>query len=139
MGFDLHIQSRCNLFRYLPGSAILLVLLMMLAPSSVMAEYADVVLNKRAEKAGISPVIFPHWFHRMRFRCKVCHTELGFEMSAGANNMTMADIIDGKFCGICHNGKIAWGPQNCFLCHSGKRGLESGIQGGEVTGGPGRW
>lgn len=109
-----------------------------LAPPA-QAEYADVVLNKRAEKEGVRPVIFPHWFHRMRFRCKVCHSELGFKMRAGANDVLMADIVDGKFCGMCHNDKIAWGAANCDLCHSGKPGLQSGINGGAATTGPGRW
>lgn len=103
------------------------------------AEYADVVLNRRAEKEGVRPVVFPHWFHRMRFRCKVCHSELGFKMRAGANDVTMADIIDGKFCGMCHNDQIAWGAANCDLCHSGKPGLPPGIVGGASTTGPGRW
>lgn len=103
------------------------------------AEYADVVINRNAEKNGMRPVIFPHWFHRIRFRCKVCHAELGFKMRAGSNLITMADIIDGRFCGACHNGEIAWSPENCDLCHSGRRGLQSGIMGGHETGGPGRW
>lgn len=103
------------------------------------AEYADVVLNRRAEKEGVRPVVFPHWFHRMRFRCKVCHSELGFKMRAGANDVTMADIIDGKFCGMCHNDQIAWGAANCDLCHSGKKGLPPGIYGGSSTTGPGKW
>lgn len=103
------------------------------------AEYADVVINRNAEKAGMRPVVFPHWFHRIRFRCKVCHAELGFKMRAGSNLITMADIIDGRFCGACHNGEIAWSPENCDLCHSGRRGLQSGIMGGHETGGPGRW
>lgn len=105
----------------------------------VHAEYADVVLNKRSEAAGMRPVIFPHWFHRIRFRCKVCHSELGFKMRAGSNDVLMTDIIDGKFCGMCHNDRIAWGPVNCDLCHSGKPGLKSGINGGDSTAGPGRW
>jgi c(7)-type cytochrome triheme protein len=108
-------------------------------PRDATAEYADVVLNRHAEKNGMRPVIFPHWFHRIRFRCKVCHAELGFKMRAGSNFVTMADIIDGRFCGACHNGDIAWSPENCDLCHSGKRGLEPGIIGGHETGGPGRW
>ncbi len=108
-------------------------------PGLVQAEYADVIINKRAEAEGMRPVIFPHWFHRMRFRCKVCHSELGFEMRAGANDITMADIIDGKFCGMCHNGEIAWSVENCDICHSGKFGLKSRIVGGHQTGGPGRW
>jgi c(7)-type cytochrome triheme protein len=103
------------------------------------AEYADVVINKRSDKEGVRPVVFPHWFHRIRFRCKVCHSELGFKMRAGANEVLMADIIDGKFCGMCHNDRIAWGPANCDLCHSGKPGLASGIYGGAATAGPGRW
>lgn len=105
----------------------------------VHAEYGDVVLNKRAEQAGVRPVVFPHWFHRIRFRCKVCHSELGFQMRAGSNDVLMVDIIDGKFCGMCHNDRVAWGAANCDLCHSGKPGLPSGIYGGASTSGPGKW
>ena len=105
----------------------------------VSAEYADVVLNRLSDLNDVRPVIFPHWFHRIRFRCKVCHNELGFEMRAGANEMTMDKIIDGQFCGLCHNDEIAWGVENCDLCHSGKPGLKTGIRGSNQTGGPGRW
>ncbi|MGQ0524690.1 MAG: c(7)-type cytochrome triheme domain-containing protein [Betaproteobacteria bacterium] len=117
---------------------VLAVLAATLIPAA-RAEYADVVLNKRAEKEGARPVIFPHWFHRIRFRCKVCHDELGFKMRAGANEMRMADISNGKFCGMCHNGEIAWGAERCDLCHSGRPGLTSRIYGGHQTMGPGRW
>ena len=103
------------------------------------AEYGDVILNKRAELEGVRPVVFPHWFHRIRFRCKVCHQELGFQMRAGSNDVLMSDIIDGKFCGMCHNNRIAWGPERGDLCHSGLKGLKSGIVGGNQTSGPGRW
>ncbi|MCH7880259.1 MAG: hypothetical protein IIB69_01545 [Proteobacteria bacterium] len=119
-------------------SGLFLVLsILFIAP--VYAEYADVVINKRSDQEGVRPVIFPHWFHRIRFRCKVCHYELGFEMRAGSNDMTMGDITDGKFCGMCHNGEIAWSTENCDLCHSGKPGLKSGIRGSNQTSGPGRW
>lgn len=137
MESDPHTYPRHPLRRYLPGSA--LVLLMLLVPFPLRAEYGDVVLNKRSEKEGVRPVIFPHWFHRIRFRCKVCHSELGFKMRAGANDVLMAEIIDGKFCGMCHNGRIAWGPERCDLCHSGRPGLKSGIYGGHSTQGPGKW
>ncbi|WP_088286187.1 c(7)-type cytochrome triheme domain-containing protein [Ideonella sp. A 288] len=111
----------------------------MLLAAAATAEYGDVVLNRRAEAEGVRPVVFPHWFHRIRFRCKVCHSELGFQMRAGSNVVSMADIIDGKFCGMCHNGQVAWGPDRCDLCHSGKRGQASGIYGGSETKGPGKW
>ena len=103
------------------------------------AEYADVVLNNSAEASGVRPVIYPHWFHRMRFRCKVCHGELGFVMRAGANKIDMASIMDGKFCGMCHNGDVAWNAEHCDRCHSGLPGLATGIRGGDSAGGPGVW
>ena len=121
-------------------SALWLCLLLTLGLAApAQAEYGDVVLNKRAEREGMKPVVFPHWFHRIRFRCKVCHYELGFKMRAGANEVLMSDILDGKFCGMCHNDRIAWGPDRCDLCHTGKKGLPAGIQGGNQTSGPGRW
>lgn len=109
------------------------------APSAALAEYADVVINRSAEKEGMRPVVFPHWFHRIRFRCKVCHVELGFKMRAGSNQIKMNDIIDGRFCGAYHDGETAWSVENCDLCHSGRPGLPPGIFGGHETLGPGRW
>jgi len=83
------------------------------------AEYGDITLNHYAEKAGMPPVVFPHWFHRIRFKCKVCHPAI-FEMRQGANDINMIKIIKGDFCGKCHNGRIAWPPIYCDRCHSGK-------------------
>ena len=67
------------------GIRIATVGLLLLAPALIQAEYGDVILNRYAEENGMRPVIFPHWFHRIRFRCKVCHHELGFEMRAPQN------------------------------------------------------
>ena len=114
-------------------------LMLLLAHSPAQAEYGDVILNKHAEKNGVRPVVFPHWFHRIRYQCKVCHAELEFKMRAGASEARMADIFAGKFCGKCHNGTIAWGADRCDLCHSGRPGLATGAIGGDKTGGPGRF
>ena len=75
------------------------------------AEYADVVINNYSDKAKVRPVIFPHWFHRIRYTCKVCHADLGIKLKAGGNEINMAKISEGKFCGACHNGQIAWGVE----------------------------
>ena len=83
------------------------------------AEYGDVVINEFSDEAGMRPVVFPHWFHRIRFRCKVCHGDLGFKFEAGGNGINMLKIIDGEYCGACHNGNVAWSIENCDLCHSG--------------------
>ena len=83
------------------------------------AEYGDVVINQFSDEAGMRPVVFPHWFHRIRFRCKVCHGDLGFKFEAGGNGINMLSIIDGQYCGACHDGDVAWSIENCDLCHSG--------------------
>ncbi len=89
------------------------------------AFYADMVLNSKAEKRGMPPVVFPHWLHRIEFKCKVCHPAI-FEMKAGANDIDMKKIVDGQFCGKCHNGTIAWKPVECARCHSGRFGMVTG-------------
>ena len=91
-----------------------------MTPDQASAEYGDVVINNYSDEANMRPVVFPHWFHRIRFRCKVCHADLGFKFKAGGNDINMLKIFDGQYCGACHNGQIAWGVENCVLCHSGK-------------------
>jgi c(7)-type cytochrome triheme protein len=91
------------------------------------AEYGDIVINNYSDAAGMRPAIFPHWFHRMRFACKVCHADLGFKFKAGGNEISMVKIIDGQFCGACHNGEVAWSIENCNLCHSAKPGTPTQV------------
>lgn len=89
--------------------------------SMVMAgEYGDIYMDSSRnsmKKAEVKAVIFPHWFHRIRYKCKVCHEDI-FIMKKGANNVTMRKIMNGKACGTCHNGLIAWEPLYCDRCHS---------------------
>ncbi len=120
------------------AAGLALALLLPHAPP-LHAEYGDMVMNKFSEKNGVRPVVFPHWFHRIRYQCKVCHADLEIKMRAGASNARMEEIVAGKSCGACHNGKIAWESDRCDLCHSGKPGLPSGAVGGHQTGGPGRY
>lgn len=100
--------------------AVLSGLLLLGGAREARAEFGDVVINNYSDAAGMRPAVFPHWFHRIRFRCKVCHGDLGFQFKAGGNDITMLKIFDGQFCGACHNGQIAWSVENCTLCHSGK-------------------
>ena len=95
------------------------VLLMAFAPAS-FSEYGDVVMDRYADtmaEVGLAPVVFPHWTHRIQFKCKACHESI-FPMQKGASDITMSAIIDGQYCGQCHNGKIAWDPLYCDRCHS---------------------
>ena len=97
--------------------ALLVSAALALGPSAAGAEYGDVVLNRRSEAEGVRPVIFPHWFHRIRFRCKVCHEDLGIVLRAGANRLSMQKILDGEQCGLCH-GAVAFPLTECNRCHS---------------------
>ena len=106
--------------------AAILLALPAAAPDA-LAEYGDVVMNGYSTPAGMRPVVFPHWFHRVRFRCKVCHADLGFKFQAGGNEINMLKIIDGQYCGACHNGDIAWSVENCNLCHSGVQGMPTQV------------
>lgn len=107
----------------LPTIIALLILATGLVPFNIVrAEFGDVVINNYSDEAGMRPVVFPHWFHRIRFRCKVCHADLGFKFQAGGNEIDMLKIIDGEYCGACHDGDVAWSVENCDLCHSGKAG-----------------
>lgn len=115
-----------------PWRSLLLGLLVLVAAITIdiddaRAEYGDVVINNYSDAAGMRPAIFPHWFHRVRFRCKVCHADLGFKFKAGGNEINMVKIIDGQFCGACHNGEIAWSVENCNLCHSAKPGTPTQV------------
>ena len=106
---------------------LVLVVWGLMFPALVRAEYGDVVINNYSDDAGMRPVVFPHWFHRIRFRCKVCHADLGFKFQAGGNEINMLKIIDGEYCGACHNGEVAWSVESCDVCHSGVPGTPTQV------------
>ena len=78
----------------------------------VFDSYEEKMLEKKVELP-----VFPHWIHRILFKCKVCHERL-FVMKNGSNDITMNKIDNGNMCGACHNGKLAFSPKdNCERCH----------------------
>ena len=123
MTFNHFFHKRLKL---IPRLTVLFAVLLMM-PLTLQAEFGDVVINNYSDKEGMRPVIFPHWFHRMRFRCKVCHADLGFKFKAGGNDINMLKIIDGEYCGACHNGEVAWSTEHCDLCHSAKPGTPTQV------------
>ena len=62
--------------------------------------------------------VFPHWVHRLNYRCDVCHDRL-FEMKKGSTSISMEVINKGESCGMCHNGDVAFGTgvAHCATCH----------------------
>ncbi|MBC8212864.1 MAG: DUF1566 domain-containing protein [Gammaproteobacteria bacterium] len=61
-------------------------------------------------------VKFPHKQHSQWLACSNCHTRL-FPYKAGVVNIRMDDVLNGKYCGMCH-GKVAFSPMLCERCHS---------------------
>lgn len=91
-------------------------------PNGPFHRYGNVTMRTRAKAAGMAPVVFPHWVHRARYTCRVCHLELNFGMRRGDTGITRALYTSGKFCGACHDGTTAFtvkaGPdEQCKRCH----------------------
>jgi len=61
-------------------------------------------------------VLFPHESHTEWLACENCHPK-PFVATAGANNFTMNDMYQGKFCGMCHD-RVAFETFACERCHS---------------------
>ncbi len=100
---------------------LLIGMLLVAAAGMAVAVEGDIVFKREGGGVGIPPALFPHWFHRIRYKCYVCHPAL-FEMKAGANRVSMDALAEGKFCGVCHNRETAWGItlDTCNRCHIGQ-------------------
>jgi len=86
--------------------------------------YGNLIM--RSNKRGINPVKFSHRIHRVKYTCRVCHIELEFSMKKGETGITREDNLDGRYCGACHNGKIAFSTEfACDLCHISKNKLNA--------------
>jgi c(7)-type cytochrome triheme protein len=91
-------------------------------------EYGATLINTASTANGIGAVEFPHWLHRSKYTCRLCHIDIGFAMSAGETGIKESDNRHGLYCGTCHDGSIAFGwkangdgaedKENCVRCHS---------------------
>jgi c(7)-type cytochrome triheme protein len=92
---------------------------------SDMKQPETVVFNR-----PVKGVVFGHKEHvDMGLNCASCHDK-AFEMRKGAAEenpakFTMEAMYAGKYCGVCHNGNIAYAASTrCTSCHIGVKGLE---------------
>ncbi len=100
-------------------SLALAALVAVFAVASAEAEIGDIAFARKGTGTeDIPPAIFPHWAHRLQYKCHVCHDAITV-MKAGANPITMEAIQQGKYCGVCHNGKTAFQAtfETCVRCH----------------------
>lgn len=73
----------------------------------------------REVKGSMPDVVYPHKQHTEWLDCSNCHPKI-FVPQKGANQISMASILLGQKCGVCH-GKVAFPVSECRLCHSKKK------------------
>lgn len=73
----------------------------------------------REVKGSMPDVVYPHKQHTEWLDCANCHPKI-FVPQKGANQISMASILLGQKCGVCH-GKVAFPVSECRLCHSKKK------------------
>lgn len=74
-------------------------------------------LNIVMEVKGSMPnVLYPHKQHTEILECTNCHDSI-FKPLKGGNPMSMAEIMLGQKCGVCH-GSVAFPVTECRRCHS---------------------
>jgi c(7)-type cytochrome triheme protein len=70
----------------------------------------------REVKGSMPDVVYPHKQHTEWLDCSNCHPAI-FIPQKGANQISMAAILLGQKCGVCH-GKVAFPVSDCVKCHS---------------------
>lgn len=73
----------------------------------------------REVKGSMPDVVYPHKQHTEWLDCSNCHPAI-FVPQKGANQISMASILLGEKCGVCH-GKVAFPVSECRNCHSKKK------------------
>lgn len=94
---------------------------MLIAPRSDIrnADMNAIVLDLnivRQVKGSMPDVVYPHKQHTQWLDCSNCHPAIFIPMK-GANQISMAAILMGEKCGVCH-GKVAFPVSECRRCHS---------------------
>ena len=118
------------MIRILTVAAALLALAAGLAFANAYPE-APIVYDK-----PVRGVIFSHKAHMDKgLSCEMCHNRL-FEMQAKKaqqnSDFVMESLYQGKYCGACHNGSLAFASNTqCATCHIGVKGEERLKNGGK--------
>jgi c(7)-type cytochrome triheme protein len=76
----------------------------------------------REVKGSMPDVVYPHEQHTKWLDCTNCHDDI-FTPEKGANQISMAAILLGQKCGVCH-GKVAFPVSDCRRCHAKPKSKE---------------
>jgi c(7)-type cytochrome triheme protein len=75
----------------------------------------DFTINTKVE--GMADITFSHTKHTVWCGCELCHPEIFVGVKKGLTKYTMAEIYEGKYCGVCHV-KVAFPLLDCQRCHT---------------------
>jgi c(7)-type cytochrome triheme protein len=99
---------------------ILSALLVLVCGVAYGAAMQDIIYQ--GDKASDVAIFHGDKHLKRGFKCEDCHNKGMFpKMEKGATVITMKAIQQGKLCGKCHNGTIAFGiDHHCDRCHPKK-------------------
>lgn len=97
--------------------AVALATLVAGASVAVAAGTRALIKMKVPADAEATPVVFKHWKHQRDFKCYSCHPGLFSKYEKAVFDHD--DMDAGRYCGACHNGKLAFVPEDvdCEVCH----------------------
>ncbi len=107
---------------------VLFVLLMVLVPSVFSARWIKDKVYLQTDAVG--KVEFSHYTHMemdsIGRNCPTCHNDV-YHLDAARNPAyTMAEMEQGKACGVCHNDRMAFSvAENCTTCHAGEVAMQT--------------
>ena len=82
--------------------------------------YGTVMLDNFSTAAGMDPVPFEHWRHRLLYTCRLCHVDVGFALQVGVTKISADTNRSNLHCGACHNGKTEYLGTPIFASCSAK-------------------
>lgn len=84
----------------------------------------EITLNKtlslEAEWNFVPTSVFSHKIHTEWLDCNNCHPEIFSIKKKGTEDFSMANILKGEFCGVCHL-TVAFPINDCKRCHPGMK------------------
>lgn len=88
------------------------------AAAAVAAGTPAVIKMAQPSDPEMTPVVFKHWKHQRSYKCYACHPGVFSQWEKAVFDHDAMEA--GKYCGTCHNGDVAFVPEDedCEVCHA---------------------
>jgi len=84
-------------------------------PRRPMTAQKDFALSPKLVE--MPEIVFSHKKHTVWNGCELCHPDIFVGVKRGTTRYTMAEIFDGRYCGVCHLN-VAFPTADCQRCHT---------------------